>query len=95
MICPRLHPNAGAKPMFLEGSGVMTIPVGCKVNLGDSQTFTMGHMGRSASVGYSMNDKVWKLNMTRYIPLLKVNNVQSSHHYGTTLGMKRKLSRRG
>ena len=31
MLCPDLHPNKGAKPMFLDGSGLVMIPVECKV----------------------------------------------------------------
>ena len=75
MVCPGLHPHAGAKPIFLEGSRVLTVPLGCRVNLGGRQTVTMGHVARSATIGYSMNNRIWKLNMTRYIPSLKVSNV--------------------
>ena len=76
LICPDVHPSAGTKPFFLEGSGVITVPAGCKVKFGESKTFTMGHR-RSARIGFKMNDKVWKLNMTRYIPSLKVKNVDN------------------
>ena len=74
LMCPDVHPSAGTKPFLLEGSGVMKVPAGCKVKFGESQSFTMGHR-RSVSMGFNMNDKVWKLNMTKYIPILKVKNV--------------------
>ena len=76
LICPDVHPSAGTKPFFLQGSGVMQVPAGCKVKFGESQTFTMGHR-RSASIGFKMNDRVWKLDMSKYIPSLKVNNVDN------------------
>ena len=76
LICPDVHPTAGTKPFFLEGSGVMTVPAGCKVQFGESKSFTMGHRS-SASIGFKMNDRVWKLDMTKYIPSLKVNNVDN------------------
>ena len=79
MKCPGLHPNAGAKPIFLEGSGVLTIPLGCRVNLGGRQTVTMGHVGRSATLGYSMNNRISKNKYFAYgiiivFKWLRVNN---------------------
>ena len=75
VLCPELHPNRGAKTMFLEGSGVLTVPEGCKVKFRGSKTFTMGHLGHKSTVEFKIEDSIWKMNMSHVAPFLKVNNV--------------------
>ena len=80
VLCPSSH-RAGqqqvAKPLILQGSGVITIPNGCRVKLEGKQTFTMGHIERSADIQFEINDRIWNLNMTRFLPMLKVDNVEN------------------
>ena len=61
--------------MFLEGSGVLTVPEGCKVKFRGSKTFTMGHLGHKSTVEFKIEDSIWKMNMSHVAPFLKVNNV--------------------
>ena len=78
ILCPELHPNRGAKPLFLEGSGVLTVPVGCRIKFRGSKTFTMGHMGHKRQIDFKIEDDVWHLNMSHVAPFLKVNNVDDN-----------------
>ena len=74
ILCPQM---SSAKPMILEESGKVTLPNGCKVQYGTMQTHTMGHARCMSNVRLELNDEVWKLNFTNYIPLMKVNNVRN------------------
>ena len=38
-------------------------------------TYRLGHLARSADVSVNMDDSVWRLNFSEFLPLLKVNNV--------------------
>lgn len=77
LLCPDSHPEKNAKPMWLEGAGIITVPPGCKVQYGNKRTFTMGHIQREAEIQFEMNDKIWQLNMSRILPLLHVNNLEN------------------
>ena len=86
LLCPDSHPERNAKPMWLEGAGVITVPPGCKVQYGNKRTFTMGHVQRDAEIQFDMDSRVWQLNMSRILPLLHVNNLDNdSLVYDTSL----------
>ena len=80
VLCPSSNRDGQqvAKPLILQGSGIITIPNGCRVKLQGKQTFTMGHIERSTDVQFEINDRIWNLNMTRFLPILKVQNVQNA-----------------
>ena len=67
--------NDISKVMPLEGSGIIEIPSGCRVDVNGKTTYRLGHLARSADVSVNMDDSVWRLNFTEFLPLLKVNNV--------------------
>ena len=77
VLCPsssREGQHKVAKPLILQGSGVITLPTGCRVKLEGKQSFTMGHIERSTDIQFEINDKIWNLNMTRFLPILKIEN---------------------
>ena len=63
--------------MQLKGSGIITVPNGCKVTMDGKKTFTMGHIERSVEVRFSLDDRIWKLDMGKFLPILQVDNVEN------------------
>ena len=61
----------------LKGSGIITVPNGCKVTMDGKKTFTMGHIERSVDVRFSLDDRIWKLDMEKFLPILQVDNVEN------------------
>ena len=72
VICPKY-----SKPITLLGSGVVTIPTGCKVRHNGEDTFSLGHIGRSVDLTIKMDSGVWFTNLSHIVPLLKVANVEN------------------
>ena len=65
-----------SKTIKLEGSGVITIPNGCRMKSGEFQTYSLGHIGRSADITLNMDRSVWFTNISHIASMLKVSNVK-------------------
>ena len=74
ILCPQMQ---SPKPMVLQGAGKLSIPNGCKVQYGQQQTHTMGHTSRSANITLSLDDSVYHLNFSHFVPIMQVTNVMN------------------
>ena len=73
IICPNY-----TKTLVLKGSGSVTIPTGCKVRYGNTETFSMGHISRSADITLNIDNRVWFTNISHIASMLRVENVQDA-----------------
>ena len=76
-LCPKNHAMGDTTSVQLKGSGIITVPNGCKVTMDGKKTFTMGHIERSVEVRFSLDDRIWKLDMEKFLPILQVDNVEN------------------
>ena len=53
---------------------MIIVPTGCKVIYDGKKSFSMGHLERENHIKIVVNEDVWKMDMSRILPLL---NVQS------------------
>ena len=67
-----------SKTLLLRGSGSVTIPTGCKLRYGNTETFSMGHITRSADITLDVDTKIWFTNISHIASMLKVENVKNA-----------------
>ena len=73
IICPNYN-----KALRLKGSGSVTVPTGCKIRYGNTETYSMGHITRSADITLDIDNKMWFTNISHIASMLKVENVKNA-----------------
>ena len=73
IICPNF-----SKTLLLRGSGSVTIPTGCKVRYGNTETYSMGHIARSTDISLNIDNKIWFTNISHIASMLNVENVKNA-----------------
>ena len=77
ILCPKAHALGETTSVQLKGSGIITVPNGCKVTMDGKKSFTMGHIERSVEVQFHLDDRIWNLDMEKFLPILQVDNVEN------------------